>query len=92
MSEPHPIVRAVNVTKSYRLGRARVPALQGVSLSTEPAAFAALAGPASASRPAQSTWTDDPMDRCAAGAYADRTQRASSASVGLLPVPRIPTR
>jgi putative ABC transport system ATP-binding protein len=45
MPEPQPIVRAVNVTKSYRLGRAKVPALQGVSLSVDPASFVALAGP-----------------------------------------------
>lgn len=45
MSEPQPIVRASNVTKSYRLGSARVPALRGVSLSIEPAALVALAGP-----------------------------------------------
>jgi putative ABC transport system ATP-binding protein len=45
MSESHPIVRAVNVTKSYRLGRTLVPALHGVSLFIPPAAFVALAGP-----------------------------------------------
>lgn len=45
MSESHPIVRAVNVTKSYRLGRTLVPALHGVSLSIPQAAFVALAGP-----------------------------------------------
>ena len=40
-----PIVRASDLTKSYRLGNARVPALRGVSLAIEPAAFVALAGP-----------------------------------------------
>jgi putative ABC transport system ATP-binding protein len=45
MSEPQPIVRATNVTKSYRLGSAQVPALRGVSLAIEPAALVALAGP-----------------------------------------------
>ena len=45
MSELKPIVRATNVTKSYRLGSARVPALGGVSLAIEPAALIALAGP-----------------------------------------------
>lgn len=45
MPESRPIVRATNVTKSYSLGRALVPALRGVSLAIEPAAFVALAGP-----------------------------------------------
>ena len=45
MSESGPIVRATNVTKSYRLGAASVPALRGVSLSVERAALVALAGP-----------------------------------------------
>ena len=45
MCESRPIVRATNITKSYRLGGAGVPALRGVSLSVEPAALVALAGP-----------------------------------------------
>jgi len=45
MSDPHSIVSATNVAKSYRLGDARVPALRGVSLAIEPAALVALAGP-----------------------------------------------
>ena len=45
MSEAGPIVRATNVTKSYRLGAAGVPALRGVSLAVGRAALVALAGP-----------------------------------------------
>jgi putative ABC transport system ATP-binding protein len=45
MSQSTPIVRATNVTKSYRFGQASVPALRGVSLTVAPAAFMALAGP-----------------------------------------------
>jgi putative ABC transport system ATP-binding protein len=45
MSDLQPIIRATNVTKSYQLGTARVPALRGVSLAIEPAALVALAGP-----------------------------------------------
>jgi putative ABC transport system ATP-binding protein len=41
----HAIIRATNVTKSYSLGRARVPALRGVSLAIPPASLVALAGP-----------------------------------------------
>ena len=45
MSQSTSIVRATNVTKSYRFGHTRVPALRGVSLAVAPAAFIALAGP-----------------------------------------------
>jgi len=38
-------VRVVDVTKTYELGRTRVPALRGVSLEVEPGEFMAVAGP-----------------------------------------------
>jgi putative ABC transport system ATP-binding protein len=38
-------VKLVEVTKTYELGRTRVPALRGVSLEVEPGEFMAVAGP-----------------------------------------------
>jgi putative ABC transport system ATP-binding protein len=38
-------VRVENVAKEYELGRTRVPALRGVSLSVEPGEFMAVVGP-----------------------------------------------
>jgi putative ABC transport system ATP-binding protein len=38
-------VKVENVAKEYELGRTRVPALRGVSLSVEPGEFMAVAGP-----------------------------------------------
>jgi putative ABC transport system ATP-binding protein len=38
-------VKVENVAKEYDLGRTRVPALRGVSLSVEPGEFMAVAGP-----------------------------------------------
>jgi putative ABC transport system ATP-binding protein len=38
-------VRVEDVTKQYELGRTRVPALRGVSLSVDPGEFLAVAGP-----------------------------------------------
>jgi putative ABC transport system ATP-binding protein len=38
-------VRVEDVSKDYELGRTRVPALRGVSLSVEPGEFVAVAGP-----------------------------------------------
>jgi len=39
------LVAAEGISKSYRLGAARVPAIQGVTLSIGPGEFAALQGP-----------------------------------------------
>ncbi len=39
------VVSVVSVTKEYRLGRARVPALRGITLAVEPGALVALCGP-----------------------------------------------
>src|SRR4051812_12853240 len=39
------VVTAVNVTKSYRLGKIGVPALTDVSITINPGEFVALSGP-----------------------------------------------
>jgi putative ABC transport system ATP-binding protein len=49
MTEPGgsvpPILRGRNLTRSYRLGTQRVPALSGLDIDCEPAEFTALEGP-----------------------------------------------
>src|SRR5947199_10320364 len=40
-----PIIQAENLTKTYRVGKVDVPALQGVSFSVEQGEFVSIVGP-----------------------------------------------
>ena len=39
------LIQAIDITKSYRMGDERVPALKGISFSIDEGAFAAFVGP-----------------------------------------------
>ena len=45
MTDQGPILSGRNLSKAYRLGRQRVPALQGVDVDLSPGDFAAIQGP-----------------------------------------------